>query len=394
MGFASGSISFRRFAVIGKSPKLPDQNLLDKLAEHVLQPGEVGVPEEVEYGWCGGRHVFDEQFSFEHNVFADAVHFALRIDTNKVPGEIKKAYQIMEEEAVAAGNPSGFISKAQKKDVKESIRAKLDDEMRSGKFRRSKLLPVMWDLHKGVVYCAASGAGFEKLAELFQRTFGLDLQPLTAGSLALRILEARGKRRDYEDFRPTRFVTGPEGESVFPEYPWIAKGPEPKDFLGNEFLTWLWHEADARTAMVNAEGAGEVTVFFDKSLDLDCAYGQTGKDGLRGDGPSRSPEARDALRTGKVPRKAGLVLDLNRQQFVLTLNPEAMAFGTAKLPDVEDADTARTLFEERIQLLRDLCAAMDGLFDTFLKTRASSAWEGYVSGVRRWILQPMKNAAA
>jgi hypothetical protein len=300
----------------------------------------------------------------------------------------------MEEEAVAAGNPSGFISKAQKKDVKESIRAKLEDEIRSGKFRRSKLLPVMWDLPRGVLYCAASGASFEKLAELFQRTFGLDLQPLTAGSLALRLLESRGKRRDYEDFRPTRFVTGPEGESVYPEYPWVAKGPEPKDFLGNEFLTWLWHEADARTAMVHAEGTGEVTVFFDKSLDLDCAYGQTGKDGLRGDGPSRSPEARDGLRTGKVPRKAGLVLDLNRQQFVLTLNPEAMAFGTAKLPDVEDADTARTLFEERIQLLRDLCGAVDGLFDTFLKTRASSAWDGYVSNVRRWIMQPMKHAAA
>src|SRR3954454_12579125 len=169
MGFASGSISFRRFAVVGKTKKAPDQDLLDLLAENVLQVSEDAIPDEVEYGCCGGRHVFDQQFTFEHNVFADAVHFALRIDTNKVPGELKKAYQIMEEEAVAAGNPSGFISKAQKKDVKESIRAKLDDEMRSGKFRRSKLLPVMWDLTKGVVYCAASGANFEKLAELFQR---------------------------------------------------------------------------------------------------------------------------------------------------------------------------------------------------------------------------------
>ena len=60
---------------------------------------------------------------------------------------------------------------------------------------------------------------------------------------------------------------------------------------------------------------GEVTIFIDKSLDLDCAYGQTGKDTLRGDGPSRMPEARDALRTGKLPRKAGLILDVNRQQY-------------------------------------------------------------------------------
>ena len=45
-------------------------------------------------------------FPSEHNAFADALHFALRLDTNKVPGEIKKAWQVMEEEAVAKNNPS------------------------------------------------------------------------------------------------------------------------------------------------------------------------------------------------------------------------------------------------------------------------------------------------
>src|SRR5690348_17091077 len=146
MSFPSGALSFRRFAVIGKFPSAPDQSLLNRLSEHALRPGEFGVPEDVEYGWSGGRHVLDAQFSFEHNCFADTLHFALRIDRNKVPGELKKAWQIMEEEAVAATNPSGFISKNQKREVKDSIRRKVDDELRSGKFRRSKLLPILWDL--------------------------------------------------------------------------------------------------------------------------------------------------------------------------------------------------------------------------------------------------------
>ena len=34
MGFATGSVSFRRFAVVGKSPSTVDQDMLDKLAEH------------------------------------------------------------------------------------------------------------------------------------------------------------------------------------------------------------------------------------------------------------------------------------------------------------------------------------------------------------------------
>jgi hypothetical protein len=394
MGFPSGSVSFRRFAVIGKSPAAPEQPLLDKLSEHALRPSELGIPDEIEYGWNGGAHILDGNFSFEHNAFADALHFAMRIDTNKVPGELKKAYQIMEEEAVASTNPSGFISKNQKRDAKETVRAKLEDELRSGKYRRSKLVPVLWDLPNQTLYCAAGNTVFEKLAELFERSFELQLQPLTSGSIALGILEPKGRRRDYEDSRPTRFVPGPNGESEYPEYPWIAKGPEPKDFLGNEFLLWLWHEADHRSGTVVTEAAGEVTLFIDKSLDLDCAYGQTGRDSLRGDGPTRMPEAKDALRSGKLPRKAGLVLDAFKQQFSLTLNAELLSFGTAKLPEIEDAESSRAVFEERIALLRDLCKAVDGLFETFLKSRASSAWEGQVSGIRKWVMEAPKKFAA
>ena len=392
MGFASGSVSFRRFAVVGSAPTAPDQSLLDKLAENTLRPGEFGVPEEVEFGWGGGRHVLDGSFGFEHNVFADALHFALRIDTNKVPGDLKKAYKLMEEEAAAAANPSGFISKNQKKDVKDTVRRKLDDDLRSGRFRRTKLLPVLWDLPSATVYCPASGAAFEKLADLFERTFELKLVPLTAGSLSLRMLEPRGRRRDYEDFRPTRFVHGPEGESQYPEYPWVAKGPEPKDFLGNEFLLWLWHEADSRTGAIATESAGEVTVYLDRHLDLDCAYGQTGKDSLRGEGPTRMPEAKDGLRTGKVPRKVGLIVDANGQQSSFSLAGEALAVGSLKLPDVEEADSPRVVLEERVSMLREVSRALDALFETFLKTRAGSSWEGYTTGLRRWIIQLHKAA--
>jgi hypothetical protein len=44
--------------------------------------------------------------------------------------------------------------------------------------------------------------------------------------------------------------------------------------------------------------------------------------------------------------------------------------------------------------MRELCGAIDGLYETFLKLRGSSGWEGHVNGVRRWIMQPMKTAAA
>src|SRR5438046_9054026 len=124
MGFASGSVSFRRFAVIGESPERIDQDLIDKLSALALRPAEIGAEEE-EYGWSGGRHILDGTFSFEKNVYADCLFFGLRVDTNKVPSELKKAYQLMEEEAAAASNPSGAISKSKKKEVGEKNRSQV-----------------------------------------------------------------------------------------------------------------------------------------------------------------------------------------------------------------------------------------------------------------------------
>jgi hypothetical protein len=254
---------------------------------------------------------------------------------------------------------------------------------------------MLWDLPSQTLYASASGKSYEMLAEIFERTFGASLMPLSAGSIALRLLEPHGRRRDYEDLRPTRFVYGPEGEGQYPEYPWVSKGAEPKDFLGNEFLLWLWHEADRRDGEIEIAGEGrnaQVALLIDRSLDLDCAYGQTGKDSLRGDGPARMPEAKDALMSGKVPRKAGLTLDIAGQAYALTFNPEGMACGSTALPEVEEAESPRVLFEERIPLLRDLCAGVDGLFEAFLKVRTTSAWEGQTAGIRKWIMASARGA--
>ena len=384
MGFDSGSITFRRFAVVGKYAFQVTEETLAKLAEHALTPGEFGV-EEIEYGWNAGRHIFDDQFSFDNNVFNDCCFFALRIDTNKVPGVVKKAYTLIEEAAIAKKNPSGFISKAQKKEAKETVAQKIEEDMKSGRFRRSKIIPLLWDLPNATVYSAAAGANFEKLAEIFERTFKCELQPLSAGALGQRLLVDAGKRRDYEDLKPTRFAYGPEGESQHPDYPWVAKGPEPKNFLGNEFLLWLWHHADGKDGEVVTKAAGSVALLFDRALDLDCTYGATGKDSLRGTGPTRMPEAKDALRTGKVPRKAFLTIHAQGNQFDFNFNPEQFALASTKLPEIEEAETPRALFEERITLLRDLTKTIDALYQTFLQTRASSAWESQSNNMRKWI---------
>jgi hypothetical protein len=391
MGFDSGSISFRRFAVVGPQPDSIDQALLDKLAGNTLRPPDAAPPQDIEYGFSGGRHIFDDSFSFQNNVFAEALHFALRIDTNKVPPEVIKAYKLIEEDAAAKENPSGFISKRQRQIARETAQRHIEDELRSGKYRRSRLVPILWDFPSAMLYCNPNSKSEQALHEIFDRVLDLELVPLSSGRLAHRFFAAQGKNRDVEDVKPTRFVVPSEDENKSAEYPWVAKAREAKDFLGNEFLVWLWNQAFAHEGALKTDG-GELTVFFDKLLDLDCCFGNSGRDILRGDGVTRMPEAMDGLRSGKVPRKAGLIIESAGSQFTLTLSGESLGATSLQLPKVEDADNPRVLFEERVDLLRDLCKAIDSLYMTFLKLRTSSGWEGHVGAIRKWIMHSTRRA--
>jgi hypothetical protein len=392
MGFESGSISFRRFAVVGSQPDAIDQALLDKLSENTLRPPDVGAPQDIEYGFSGGRHIFDDAFTFENNVFAEALHFALRIDTNRVPSEVSRAYKLIEEDAAAKENPSGFISKRQKQIARDTAQNHIDDELRSGKYRRSKLVPILWDFPSATLYCNAGAKAEEALHEVFDRVFELELVPLSSGRLAHRFFAAQGRNRDVEDVRPTRFVVPPDDQNQSAEYPWVAKSREAKDFLGNEFLVWLWNQAFAHEGAVKID-AGELTVFFDRLLDLDCVFGQSGRDVLRSTGVTRMPEAMDGLRSGKVPRKAGLVIESSGSQFNLTLAAESLSIAALQLPKVEEAETPRVLFEERIAMLRDFCKIIESLYGSFLKLRTSSAWEGHVTAIRKWIMHSTRQTS-
>jgi hypothetical protein len=383
MGFASGSITFRRFAVSGKVPG--HDAILDALAAHAWKPNEFGVPDEVEYGWCGSRHVLDGRFSYEHNVFAECFHFALRLNVNKVPGDIRKAWQAQEEEAVAATNPSGFLSKKQRMDVRELIRAKVDEAMKSGRYVKARAIPILWDLESGVLYTNVPAGHLDKLHEIFERSFSLQLREMTAGDLAM---SAMGDVGAWEDLRSTKFVSGPEGQSQQPEYPWVAKSADPKGFLGNEFLLWLWWRGDVDNGTV-----GDASFIIDRKLNMACAYGQTGADAFAGDGPNRMPEALKALAQGKVPRRLGLILETGGMQAEFQLHAETFAVAGLKLPQVDEAESARALFEERVAMLRKTCAGIDALYGRFLADRRK-AWDGTVRGIRTWIARKQGSTTA
>jgi len=406
MAFDSGRVTFVRFQVSGEAPAQVDETVLRTLHAHRFQETAVGAPDEVEAGWTTGEHILDTQFSYEKNGFGGMLLCAMRLDTHKVPSDLKQAYKKINEQAAAETNPSGFASKAQKRDAAEQADRQVREDLAAGRFRRSKAIPVLWDLPRGMLYCgAATNTALEQLTSLLRASFGVELQLVTAGTRASELLRGIGLGRDYEDLKPSAFTGAPqkardaaaEGDGprdmTVPQVPWIVQSLDLKDFLGNEFLLWLWWHIETNEGAVACGGSGNggsgasMYLAMDKALDMECAWGVGGKQSLRGEGPARLREAGEALRMGKWPRKTGLLLSDGEHQWELTLQGDRLAVASASMPEVPDAESPRELTEARLQLVRRLADAVDGLYHAFLSERTASGWPGKRDAIGQWIRQ-------
>jgi hypothetical protein len=390
MGFYSGRVSFLRFQVQGPAPRLFGEEHLDRLADRQAGRQRIAAADGVETGWTAGDHVLDTDFGPAKNVINDTLHFELRVDTDRIPGDLLRAYYAVELKALSKDNPSGFPSARQKREAKAIARDRLEEEAKDGRYRKRKCIPVLWDrLSNEVLFGATSLAQVERLCNLFELTFGAELDCVTAGKRAYLLSELHQRTRGVDDSSPSAFVPGTTPEDVA----WIADESS-RDFLGNEFLLWLWYATDTGSDTFPLADESEVSVMLARTLTLECPRGQTGHETISHDGPTRLPEARRAIQAGKLPRKAGLTLVRHDQQYELAIHAETLAVSSAKLPPPpEDVGDARAKLEERANQIRGLIETLDLLYDAFGKKRFGPEWADELAGMQRWLKREERRAA-
>jgi hypothetical protein len=380
MGFLAGRVTCGRYRIVGKSPRMFGPEHLAKLAAHAIGKQRVAAADGVEVGWTAGDHILDLNFELAKNVVNDALQFALRIDSLKMPADLLRAYTAVELTALAANNPSGIPSARQKREARTAARERLEAEASDGRFLRRKAYPVMWDIQSGELLIGTTAVTVvDRLHTLFQQTFGLSFEPLNAGRQAFLQAEARQQSRGVDDAKPSPFLPS-QTVSALAWQPDEAS----RDFLGNEFLLWLWHLLDTETDTLRVADKSEVAVMFARSLVLECPRGQTGRESISSDAPTRLPEARRAVQAGKLPRKAGLTIVRHDHQYELTLQAESLAISGAKLPQPEE-DEERARLEERVTLLRHMLETLDLLYDAFGKRRAGSEWSKDLAKMQKWL---------
>ncbi len=383
MAFASGSITFKRFVVQGEAPERVDEAVLEQVSARAMGRDSMQMADHAEFGWITGDHIFDNHFTFEKNVVADGLSFSMRMDTNKAPTDLVRAYQRQNEQAMLEASGREFLSKAERREAREQAKSRADNEAHAGAFRRMKQVPAFWDLKRNEVYLAATGSTIvEPFMTLFRLTFGPMLIPVSSGEAAARWSATAGEARTFDDCKPAYFVQPPDGAATDADF---AGEPQNKDFLGTEWLTWLWYTAQIESAEVTTQLGQSVTVLFEKSMQMECAFGVSGKLAAQADDPSHMPEALLGLVGGKRPIRTGLQIAAAGESFSLNLRGDVLHYGGVQLPAAEDATSPRAVFEDRIEKLRDLIRATDDLYAAFLRKRLSSRWPQTLNAMRAWI---------
>jgi len=377
MGFLNGRVTYVRYRVSGDSPLPFGDELLEQAGRHGIgRHGSAETNDSVSVGWAGGEHVLDTNLELEKNVLNDALHLAMRVDTDKIPGSLLRAYTRIETDARAKTNPSGYPTKAQRAEAKEAAKVRAEAESADGRFRRLAHYPVLWDGQSNVLYAGATSLSvLDRLTTLFRETFDRTLDPITSGTLA------QGDSGDRAaGFGPIGFV----GEDAsYSSVAWAGDDSRP-DFWGNEFLIWLWHTLQAESDTLPLADGSDVAVMVAKTLTLDCPRGETGRDCLTNEGPTRLPEAFRALQAGKLPRKAGLILVRHGVQYELTIQAETLAVSGANLPKPEGV-SGRDLQLARVDSLRHLVETLDLLYDSYARRRTGSDWGAELGRIRLWL---------
>jgi hypothetical protein len=158
------------------------------------------------------------------------------------------------------------------------------------------------------------------------------------------------------------------------------------DYLGPEFLTWLWWRASVRPEFRHADGTA-VYVHFDEYLELRGERGAARRTVLRSGMPAASAEGKVALRNGKTVSAARVLVARGERETALTIRAEDLDLSAVRLPAPE-ADTALDRLTASLDAVERLSEDVDLCFAEFLAVRCSERWEAEAAAVRAWAESP------
>jgi hypothetical protein len=147
-------------------------------------------------------------------------------------------------------------------------------------------------------------------------------------------------------------------------------GAETHGFLGEEFLTWLWFRWETEGGEFHLPGGRVVGVALDDFLTFAAPSDDETEQTLRHGLPTRTEEARTALRQGRRLRRARMIIAEGPRQWSVTVDGATMRLSGAKLPeDAEECESEADRTADRAANWLALHELVHSLYSMFLKAR-------------------------
>ena len=148
------------------------------------------------------------------------------------------------------------------------------------------------------------------------------------------------------------------------------------EFLGNEFLLWLWFRSETNRGLFDLGDKGSAELWFDGKITLQTET-ERGMETITctGETPNMK-EARFALAEDKKITRAAIKLDIGDNQWSFVLDSTWMTFRTFKTPGVmqDKKDDPDGIFYEKAFLIEEAVSAIDEIYYSFLQLRVSPEW--------------------
>ena len=140
-------------------------------------------------------------------------------------------------------------------------------------------------------------------------------------------------------------------------------------FLGEEFLTWLWFRRDTEGGEFQL-GERTVEIALDDFLAFAPGESDETEQTLRKGLPTRTAEARAALRSGRRVRSAKLLVADGNQHWSLVLDGPTLQMSSVRMGEEDSDDTTpRDRSVARAAGFVDVFDVVAGVYELFLRDR-------------------------
>ena len=203
MSILSGTVSITRYKVQGKINAPIIYNISDGLKHNTILEIDNQISDK-STGWTSFDKPFQPDFDGSSFVYGNYFVFALRIDKKNIAAKVLKKHYTIEVAKRMADSGRDFLSKNEKKLVKEHVISQLSVRIPA----TPHIYDLVWNYEDAMIWFFSNlKAANEELETLFSKSFNLSLIrlfPYTAAQLSAQLSDSQ--LDELQKISPTQFI--------------------------------------------------------------------------------------------------------------------------------------------------------------------------------------------